>query len=290
MTTEGMKGRPVMQNGPFRRSWREIVVLVLVVLALGILRGSCLAGWLERQEPLAHAVYVPEGYDAKKQYPLVISIHGNGQQGSDNRIYKIAHYPKLLSTPEMQKKFPHFIYVPQCPRGQRWVGSSWGKGSYSVDKVPVSSSMQKLTDILSGLVKEFSIDADRIYVIGISMGGQATWDLLCRHPGMFAGAVPMCGCGDPSKAADMTGTGIWAFHGSRDRTIPVSGSRDMMEGLEKAGMEVLRLHGDPKSRLRARIVYSEYDVGHGVWNNTFQVDEYLVPWLFAQARGNHKKP
>lgn len=264
---------------------RRVPVLLLIAAAIVHAPGPGRADWVERQQPLAHAVFVPKSYDAAKKYPVVIVIHGNGCQGDDNRVYKGEFYAKHLADANIQERVPHFIYVPQCPGGQTWVDSPWAKGAYSVDHVAASASMKKLTDVLAGLMKEFSIDADRIYLIGISMGGQATWDLLCRHPGMFAAAVPICGCGDPSKAGLLKGVAIWAFHGAGDPTVPAASDRETMASLEKAGVRVLRLVGaDPSEPPKATHIYSEYDMGHNVWDKAIGLARYVVPWMFSQTR------
>lgn len=264
---------------------RYAIVSAVIAFAAVLAPDACRADWVERQQPIAHAIYVPKNYDAAKKYPLAIVIHGNGNQGNDNRVYKGEPYSKFLSDEKVQAEYPHFIYVPQCPGGQTWVGSPWEKGSYSVDAVPLTPTMTKLTDILKGLMKEYSIDTSRIYVTGISMGGQATWDLMCRYPSLFAAAVPVCGCGDPSKAGLLTGVGIWAFHGANDPTIPVKSDRDMMAGLETAGMKVLRLNNaDPTEQPQDKHIFSEYNVGHNVWNQASDLSRFVIPWMFAQSR------
>lgn len=255
------------------------------MVAALLLPATCLADWVERQQPLAHAVFVPKNDVAGRKYPLVIVIHGNGGQGNDNRIYKSEPYARILADPKIQDRQPHFIFVPQCPGGQKWVDSPWEKGSYAVDQVAPSASMTKLTDTLKGLLKEYSVDPNRIYVMGTSMGGQATWDLLGRYPNLFAAAVPMCGCGDPTKASQLKNVAIWAFHGAEDPTVPVASDREIMANLDKAGARVRRLMAeDPKQTPRDKHIYSEYKLGHNVWDKAIALDRHVVPWLFAQVR------
>jgi predicted peptidase len=86
---------------------------------------------------------------------------------------------------------------------------------------------------------------------------------------MFAAAIPFCGAGNPELAPNMVDVPVWAFHGSKDRNVPVSGSREMVEAIKTAG-------GKPG--------YTEFPgVGHNVWphvNDTLG----LLDWLFAQKR------
>ena len=133
-----------------------------------------------------------------------------------------------------------------------------------------SVPMGLLLELLPKFRDEFAIDTDRIYVMGLSMGGYGTWDMIQRYPEMFAAAVPICGGGDATKAERIARMPVWAFHGNRDTVVPTSRSRDMIEAMRKAG-------GSPR--------YTESPgVGHGVWGVAFG-DPELAKWLFAQRRG-----
>ena len=120
------------------------------------------------------------------------------------------------------------------------------------------------------MLKEFSIDQERLYVTGLSMGGYGTWDLLTRQPQRWAAVAPVCGGGDASRIAPAKGVAVWAFHGVLDPTVPVVRTREMIAALEAAG-------GKP--------LYSEYPyVKHDSWNIAYAEPE-LLPWMFAQKRG-----
>jgi len=132
-----------------------------------------------------------------------------------------------------------------------------------------SESIRLSLAALSKLQKEFSIDPDRLYVIGLSMGGHGLWSLVSRHPDMFAAAIPICSAGDTSQAPKLIHLPIWCFHGDADPLVPVENARQMMAALKKAG-------GHPK--------YTEYPgVGHNSYVNAFKEPE-LLPWLFSQKR------
>ena len=140
-----------------------------------------------------------------------------------------------------------------------------------MDAIPVSQNMALVLPLLDSVLEEFEgkVDLDRIYVVGFSMGGYGTWDLIVRHPGRFAAAVPVCGAGDPSKAEGIKDLPVWAFHGDKDGAVPVSGSREMVAALKKAG-------GEPK--------FTEFPgVGHNAWTPAWRNPE-LVAWLFDKTR------
>lgn len=150
----------------------------------------------------------------------------------------------------------------------RWANMDWSAAKGGMGKEP-STPMRLTLEVLGKLQKEFSIDDKRLYLTGLSMGGYGTWDLLARHPDMFAAAVPVCGGGDESMAAKMKDVPIWCFHGGADPTVPTQRSRDMIKAIKDAG-------GNPK--------YTEYPgVGHNSWDKAYSEKE-LPAWLFAQVK------
>ena len=125
--------------------------------------------------------------------------------------------------------------------------------------------------MVDAMQKEFSIDADRIYVTGLSMGGFGTWDVIQRHPERFAAAVPICGGGDPAHAEQIAQVPIWAYHGDNDAVVKVERSRDMIAAIKDSG-------GTPR--------YTELPgVGHDSWTAAYTSPD-LYAWMFAQTRSD----
>ncbi|MEN0111277.1 MAG: dienelactone hydrolase family protein, partial [Planctomycetota bacterium] len=113
------------------------------------------------------------------------------------------------------------------------------------------------------------VDRDRVYLAGLSMGGYATWELVARTPERWAGAVAICGAGDPSHATRIAAVPVWATHGDVDAVVPIERSRAMIAALVEAG---------------GRPIYSEYPgVGHDSWTPTLG-SRHVWDWLFAQRR------
>ncbi len=222
----------------------------------------------DKQQTMPYRIAIPPKYDANKKYPLVLCLHGAGGRGTDNRGRGIQAF-RSLATADVVAKHPAFLLAPQCPKGKKWVNSDWKKGSYSLKNVKISEQLKLVMEILAKVRKEFNIDPARIYVTGQSMGGFATWDIIMRYPDLFAAAVPVCGAGDPEMAKKIVKLPVWAFHGDADRTVPLSGSRDMVTALKK---------------LNGNIKYTEFPgVGHGSWKNTWKKKD-LITWLFSQQK------
>ena len=216
---------------------------------------------------LPYQIHKPQGYDAGKKYPLVVFLHGSGERGSDNR-QQLKHGSAVFVTKEAQAQFPCFVIFPQCPADSSWAWLNLkGKEKKAEVAEQPTEPARLVMELIAKLEKENSIDPARIYLGGLSMGGYGTWDLLARYPKRFAAALPICGGGDPSKAATIKNVPIWAFHSSNDPTVPVGRSQEMIKALRDIG-------GNPK--------YSEYDHGgHFSWLIAFAEPDFL-PWIFAQ--------
>jgi len=213
---------------------------------------------------LPYRLFKPEKYEAARKYPLVLFLHGAVGAGNDNRLQFNGGNDvpaKALTAPENQAKYPCFVVAPQCPVHDRW-GSPY--------QAQPTETLRMTLGTLTQLQKEFSIDPDRLYVIGLSAGGHGVWDLISRQPRMFAAAVPICAAGNPDKASLLVHLPIWCFHGDADPLVDVKYARQMIAALKKAG-------GTPK--------YTEYPgVGHNSYVSAFKEPD-LLPWLFEQKRG-----
>jgi predicted peptidase len=124
--------------------------------------------------------------------------------------------------------------------------------------------------LLDSLLASGKVDAKRVYIGGLSLGGIGTYDILAPYPQLFAAAFPICGAGNIKTAANFANkVPLWIFHGSDDNAVPVDFSRAYYAELQKLGSEVK---------------YSEYPgVGHNSWDNAFAEPD-LLPWLFRHHK------
>lgn len=209
----------------------------------------------------------PIDYDPSRRYPLVIYYHGAGQRGSDNRQHW-TNGVEVFAAPENRKKHPCFFIAPQCPLGQQWVDASWALDRHTMPLEP-SRPLRLSFELIDSMQAEFAVDAERVYVTGISMGGFGTWDAIARDPGRFAAAVPVCGGGDEATSDVIKSIPIWAFHGADDLVVKTDRSRNMIAALRATG-------GQPR--------YTEYpNVAHNSWVNAYR-EPALLDWLFSQSK------
>lgn len=216
----------------------------------------------------------PENYNSEslERYPLLIFLHGAGERGNDNEI-QLSYVDKIFGSEEFRYEFPCFVIVPQCPEDKRWVEVDWGLPSHTQPE-EMSISLKLTMALVYETMMNYRIDTQRIYVVGLSMGGYGTWDLITRFPYLFAGAIPICGGGDEKVADKIVDVPVWAFHGAKDKAVPVDRSRNMINTIKENG-------GNPK--------YTEYpDKGHLVWTSAFET-EGIWEWLFSQTNNRIKE-
>tara|TARA_R110001592_G_scaffold127079_3_gene338636 strand:+ start:4590 stop:5420 length:831 start_codon:yes stop_codon:yes gene_type:complete len=220
---------------------------------------------------MPYRLFLPAEYNPQKKYPLVLVFHGAGSRGNDN-LKQLRPWVSGWMDEQVQKDNPCIILMPQCPTKQQWVNVPWKDGSYRFKDIPISDPMKLSKEIFDKVVDEYSVNKNRIYVMGMSMGGYGTWNFIMRYPKIIAAAVPICGAGDPSMAKKIKRIPIWAFHGDKDPTVPLSGSTDMIESLTRFKKNKARL-----------TIYK--DVGHNSYELAWK-NPALIDWLFSQHKNS----
>ncbi|HEY2458929.1 MAG TPA: alpha/beta hydrolase-fold protein [Candidatus Acidoferrum sp.] len=212
---------------------------------------------------LPYRLYVPHSYSNQQKYPLVLWLHGGTGRGSDN--LKQLDRQNQLGThfwiaPDVQEKFPAFVLVPQCPSGEVWADPEFNQPS---------KALLLTIEILAKVQKDYSIDADRIYLAGQSMGGSGVWSLLQNYPEKWAGALVLSAYDTFTAPEAIAQIPLWVFQGDEDMSVPVDMVRDMMKQLKK---------------VHANLRYTEYHkMDHEVWTKAFAEPD-LLPWLSSQKR------
>ncbi|MCB1204037.1 MAG: prolyl oligopeptidase family serine peptidase [Verrucomicrobiae bacterium] len=211
-------------------------------------------------EGLNFQFYGNPKWKGEERYPLLIWLHGAGQSGSDNEA-QMGGATKPFTEESNQEERPCFVLAPQCP--DRNIG--W--------KDSVAANLMTL---VKSLCDSLPIDESRLYLTGSSMGGSGSWRIATEHPGIFAAVAPLCGGGDPSKAASLKDTPIWAFHGDKDDEVPLERSTSMIEAIKAAGGTLAQLS----------ILEGE---GHLIAGGVYAKPE-LHEWIFAQRLATPSSP
>ena len=207
---------------------------------------------------LPYRLFVPPKYNPGTKYPLVLFWHGSGEMGTDNLVQLKDNGEYSFLTASNQAMHPLFYLLPQVSP----------YASYSEFQM-----LDWATNLLGYLKGQFSIDPDRFYVTGLSMGGFSTWAMLARYPDLIAAAIPMSGgliYNSPSDFFHSLRVPVWNFHAADDGNVPVSYSDAAISSLRSLG---------------ASVIYTRYQSGgHGIWSVAYSTPG-LVDWIMAQRRG-----
>lgn len=200
---------------------------------------------------LSYLLHLPAGYgqDSARRWPLILFLHGMGERGDDLELLTVYGIPKIVA---QQPDFPFITVSPQCPDGQLWHHQNL-----------------LLKRLLDSLQATYAVDADRVYLTGLSMGGFGTWSLALSYPNEFAAIAPVCGGGFPEYVSTIKHVPAWVFHGDEDDVVPLSESQKMVEALRRAGGEVR---------------FTVYPgVGHDSWTQTYE-NPALYGWFLENQR------
>lgn len=207
---------------------------------------------ITKQVKLDYLLHVPPG---QGKHPLIVFLHGHGESGSDLEKVKVHGIPRIV---EEQPDFPFICVSPQCPTGVTWV--------------LISDAVEAL--VLEMLTRD-DVDASRVYLTGLSMGGYGTWHVGAQRPDLFAALAPICGGGSfvnylPMRISRLDDVPVWAFHGDADPIVPLAEQQRLVDALaltSKAGVRFTVYPG----------------VGHDSWTQTYANPE-LYQWFLQHQK------
>jgi len=250
--------------------------MLLLLLGIAASLQQTQTGFLDRSVTVGtrayhYQVYVPADYASKPSWPAILFLHGAGERGTDGLLQTNVGLGAAIR--QNASRYPAIVVFPQLPPDSQWVGT------------PADMAVAALQQTM----REFHVDASRVYLTGLSMGGHGTWYIAYRHAELFAAIVPICGWvrdspmfrgsvpvvpGDSASvmtnlAQHLGKVPIWIFHGEVDQVVNVNGSREPATALKAAG---------------ANVQYTELlGLNHNSWDAAYSSDEF-VRWLFAQQR------
>jgi len=208
------------------------------------------------------------------QNSLLVILHGFGNRGNDNRRQLDKNTIQFID--RVLKNYPAYILVPQCPDNMKWtVNPKQPLKNFNIDSIPKSEALETVIAIINELIKKNSVDIDRVYITGFSMGATGTWEAILRNPDLFAAAVPICGASDPSHAFLLKNTSVWAFSAELDQFYNFHDTQQMVDELRKY--------------CNKDIKFTLYKgKGHNIAHYVFS-DNEVIKWLFSQSKSKNLK-
>ena len=246
-----------------------------------------------------YRLYSPKAESAR---PLILFLHGGGEQGFDNEKQLLG----TIGAAKLAERYPDvYVLAPQAPSDP---------GGFDFSKLPKMERMTFATsdfggetgwhrkylasvcDIIREMIADGKVNPKRVYVTGMSMGGGGTLRALSVGNDLFAAAVPICPTMTPETygiLCGLTDTKIWIATAYVDHTI--YRHKYIVDGIMKlkdAGNKNARLtlyspedlakYGiatDPELPLAAK-----FGANHASWILVMNNEEGILDWLMAQTR------
>lgn len=200
--------------------------------------------------PYPYLFFTPDEAEKQEKLPLVIFLHGRSLSGKDlNKLYR---YGSIYAVSK-GLKLPAYVVAPQTPMGTSWVPD-------------------KINTLLDNLIEKHPlIDTNRVYVVGMSLGGCGTMHYCGKYWNRVAAGIAMCGCGYERDACNLSKIPFWIMHGKQDSKVPFEGSFKMAEAITKC---------NPFHQL---FFDAHETFGHGEYARAFNKSEFY-DWLFQYQK------
>ena len=192
-------------------------------------------------------LYTPEGYTDTVGKPLVIFLHGRSLCG--NNIERVRRYGPLNAL-DMGMHIDALVLAPQN------AGGAWKPA--------------KIWRIVEWLEQRYAIDTNRIYVLGMSLGGYGTIDFTAAYPDKIAAAMALCGGGTSRNLCHLNSVPLWILHGTADRAVGIGQSQRVVDAMKNCG--------DTNRLIWTRL----QGMSHGQLVYAFYMHE-TYDWLFSHS-------
>ena len=184
------------------------------------------------REVMPYRLYVPKAYSPKTAMPVIVALHGLG--ATEDSFFE-AYGRKLPELAEQQG------YILLAPLGFRVDGGyGWGVALPPTDPAARRSAAMSELDVMQSLAQVramYNVDADRIYLMGHSLGAIGSWKMAAKFPGVWAALGLFSGQGAPMTIPLIKHLPAFVVHGDNDPTVNVRGSRTMVEAMKTHGVD-----------------------------------------------------
>jgi len=177
---------------------------------------------------LKYNLFIPRNYDPRQSYPLVLFIHDAGVISKDLLTTLIQGLGAVIwAMPAEQAKQPCFVLAPQF---LQVIVNDDSEHSHEIDVT---------VKLIRSLIDRYSIDENRLYTTGQSMGCMASIAMLIKYPGFFTASLLVAGQWDPQEMAVLINEKMWIVVSEGDQKA-FPGMNASLDLLEANGAKVSR--------------------------------------------------
>jgi predicted peptidase len=174
---------------------------------------------------MRYLLWFPDGYVRGDDLPLVVFLHGSGDDDYDSRWLTAYGLPAVVRFESVPSDRPFVVLAPQASPGTSW----------DLGRQPAT-----VMALIDAVLEAHDLSADRVVLTGLSMGGYGVWHLATRHPDRFVRAASLSGSGygslDLPEGLDVCGLGsvdLRAYHGADDMISLLDLNRLVVEAWEE---------------------------------------------------------
>ena len=238
-------------------------------------------------EKLAYNLYIPKNYDRKKKYPLVLFMHDAGAVSPEVKTAICqGNGATVWATPEFQAAHPCFVLAPQYD------------AVIVDDNYNYGPELDRTIHLIENLAKKYSVDKNRIYNTGQSMGGMTSIAMDVKYPDFFAASYLVACKWDATVTAPLAKQNIWAVAAEGDPGAMPS-MAEILGNLENDGAKVIRQNLDAANDSEfittkisemiqpdCHIYYTLYKGGSHryTWQHAYDMLPALE-WIFSNVKG-----
>lgn len=236
---------------------KRILIITMLLAASFVAKGQKLYDYSDVvSNGYDFLVYLPESYEnSQEELPVILYLHGKSCTGTDiNMVTKYGTITALRKGVDVNA----IVIAPQVEIYK----NGW--------------EPKKVMAVMDYVTSNFRVDENRMYVVGMSMGGSGTYKVIGAYPDKFAAAITMCGtCWVDIKP--IAKVPLWVIHGVDDTATPFSRSTDFVKKMEAA---------NTTSRLR----YSWLEgCGHSILARVYMLEK-VYEWLFKHSLTDEGRP
>lgn len=206
-----------------------------------------------------------------KKYPLIVFIHGIGELGTGLSRVNCCGLPRHLYNKTFPAKFlvdgVYYSFIVISPQFR------------------VRPSASQVQSVVNYAKNHYRVDASRIYVTGLSMGGGSTWDYSAVYGQYAAAIVPVCGGTKPTTTlasyVASKNLPIWTISSAADAVVPIQWARDWISWIDAR---------NPTYASKTKLTVYTYESHNGTWARAFnpasRIDgKNIYEWMLMYKRG-----
>lgn len=200
-----------------------------------------------------YVVFVPRGYAADKQWPVILWLHGASARGRDGRSQLVAGLPPNVYV--RKDTFPFLVVFPQNEDLKSRLLGGW---------TDEDEEANRALKILDEVERHYRVDPKRRILAGVSMGAFGVWSVGARTADRWSALIPVSGGGPQTVVDSLKRIPVWAFHAADDQVVPPVASLSLVEAIQAEG---------------GPAYYTELpDGGHNIGSRVFAKEE-IYEWL-----------